>query len=68
MTIQLQLEPDGLESLREEAAGLGVSVEELAADILRRHVRARSAPDPAFRAALAASVRENEELLRRLAR
>lgn len=68
MTIQLQLEPDGVETLRQEAAGLGLSVEELATDIIRRHVRARPAPDAAFRAALADSVRENEELLRRLAR
>jgi hypothetical protein len=68
MTIALQLDPSGFEALQAEAAELGVTPEQLAHDIVRRHLRARQgATDPAFRAALADSMRENEELLRRLA-
>jgi type II secretory pathway component PulM len=70
MTILLQLDPPAAEALRNEADGLGVSVEELAADIVRRHTTAKSAaiPDAKFRAVLADSLRDNEELLRRLAK
>ncbi|MDB5305844.1 MAG: hypothetical protein JWO38_46 [Gemmataceae bacterium] len=72
MTILLQLEAPGLEALQKEAADLGVTVEQLAHDIIRQHLRARATgsavADTAFRRATADSVRENEELLRRLAR
>jgi hypothetical protein len=74
MSIALKLDQSGLTALQEEAAELGVTVEQLANDILKRHVRARvegaksRAFDPAFQAALAASLKENEELLRRLAK
>jgi hypothetical protein len=73
MTVMLRLEPSGLEQLREEAADLGVSVEQLATDIVSRHLRTRAIAIPtteqdAFRRALSESVQENEELLRRLAK
>lgn len=73
MTIALQLDPTGLTVLQKEAAELGITPEQLAADIVQRHIRARTggdttANDAAFRAALADSMRENEELLRRLAK
>jgi hypothetical protein len=73
MTIALQLDPTGFDVLRKEAEELGVTPEQLAHDIVQRHLRTRTTPgagadDPAFRAALAASMKENEELLRRLAK
>lgn len=73
MTVMLQLEPQGAELLRKEAAELGLSVEQLASDIIRRHLTARttraaSADDESFRRVVAASMDENDELLRRLAK
>lgn len=73
MTVMLNLEKPGLDVLEQEAANLGLTVEQLANDIIRRHVEAKSSSvqfaDPtAFRRAMADSVRENEELLRRLAK
>lgn len=72
MTIRVQLGGSGLAVLQQEAATLGVTVEQLATDILERHAgkaaTARAIPDDKFRAALADSLRENEELLRRLAK
>jgi hypothetical protein len=72
MTLQVQLDSPFLDSLREEAAALGVSLEELAGRILRSHARAKesgrvTASDEAFRAAMAATFDENAELYRRLA-
>jgi hypothetical protein len=72
MTVMLQLESRGIDLLQQEAAELGVSVEQLANAIIRRHVLARAdsgaAGDPtAFRRALEESMNQNEELLRRLA-
>lgn len=72
MTIRVQLGGSGLAVLQQEAAALGVTVEQLATDILERHAgkatAARTIPDDKFRAVLADSLRENEELLRRLAK
>ena len=70
MTIALQLDPNGYSALTAEAAELGLTPEQLANEIVQRHLRARtsSPDDPAFRAALTASMKENEELLRRLAK
>ena len=72
MTISLQLNPPGLNALQKEAEELGITPEQLASDIVERHLRARlvsgSANDAAFRAALATSMKENEELLGRLAK
>lgn len=71
-TVTLQLDPVGFALLRDEAAELGIPVDVLATDIIRRHVKAKTHPAAAeataFRQALADSVNENEELLRRLAR
>jgi hypothetical protein len=74
MTIALQLDPSGYSALKTEAAELGITPEQLANEIVQRHLRERSqaasdsANDPAFMAALSASMKENEELLRRLAK
>ena len=74
MTIALQLDPPGLTALQAEAAELGITPEQLANDIVQRHLRSRveateSGPgDPAFTAALTASMKDNEALLRRLAK
>jgi hypothetical protein len=73
MTVMLNLEQPGLDALQQEAADLGVSVEQLANEIIRRHVRSRTATvqhadATAFRNAMTESMTENEELLRRLAK
>jgi hypothetical protein len=73
VTITLQIESPGLAELQKEADGLGLSVEQLASAIIRRHVLAKAdagaAGDPtAFRQAMEESMNENDELLRRLAR
>ena len=72
MTISLQLDPHGLTALQKEAEELGITPEQLANNIVERHIRSRfvsgSAGDDAFQAALATSMKENEELLRRLAK
>ena len=74
MTIALQLDETGVSALQTQAAELGVTPEQLATEIVRRHVLARATPkaigpdDPLFKAALAASMKDNEELLRRLAK
>ena len=69
MTIALQLDASGYSALQAEAHERGMTPEQLANEIVQRHLRTRaSAEDPAFRAALAASMKENEELLRRLAK
>ena len=72
MTLMLQLDSPFLDSLRQEAEALGVSLEELAKTVLQDHARLREgnrrvADDATFRAALSASVTEHAELLRRLA-
>lgn len=66
MTISVQLDPPGLLALQKEAEVLGVTPEQLAAEIVKRHLARAS--DEAFRAALADSMRDNEELLSRLAK
>ena len=58
---------------RQEAADLGVSLEQLSQSILHNHARVRGtagpiAGDPSFQEAKAATFRENEELYRRLAK
>jgi hypothetical protein len=73
MTITIQLDGPGLAALQQEAANLGVSVEQLADTIIQRHVRGRAGLGPVvdeatFRKAMADTFRENEELYRRLAR
>jgi hypothetical protein len=73
MTITIDLDGPGFSALAEEASGLGVSVEQLADTIIRRHLRARTAKgtiadDEVFRKAMADTFRENEEVYRRLAR
>ena len=73
MTITLQIEVTGLVALQQEASDLGVSVEQLATNIVQRHIRARTgpgsvAPDAAFQNAMADTFRRNEELYRRLAK
>jgi len=74
MTIAIQLEAQGLDMLQAEATELGVTPEQLANDIVQRHLRTRTdvankvANDSTFRAALSASITENSELLRRLAK
>ena len=68
MTISFQLDATSQVALQEEAAAVGVTPEQLAADIVKRHLLARSPSDDPFRAALRASIRENDELLRRLAK
>jgi hypothetical protein len=70
MTIALQLDATGYSALQAEASERGMTPEQLANEIVQRHLRARagSVEDPAFKTALAASMKENEELLRRLAK
>jgi hypothetical protein len=69
MTVRLELDPQSVEALAKEAAELAVPVEQLVAQIVRRHVLANGSPErtAAFRQALAATMTENEELLGRLA-
>jgi hypothetical protein len=74
MTIALQLDPNGYSALEAEARALGLTPEQLANEIVNRHLRARLTStatgnsDPVFKSAFAASMNENEELLRRLAK
>jgi hypothetical protein len=74
MTMTIQFDGPTAAALHQQADALGVSPERLATAIVQRHVLPQEAPahataDPeAFRRALAASVTDNEELLRRLAR
>ncbi|WP_439622238.1 hypothetical protein [Gemmata sp.] len=67
MTISFQLDQPSEIALQQEAAGLGVTPEQLAADIVKRHLLVR-ADDAPFQQAMNASLRENEELLRRFAK
>jgi hypothetical protein len=73
MTLTIQLEGPKLAALQDEAASLGVSVEQLADAILQRHVSTRNrgetvADGDAFRKAMLGTLSENAELYRRLAR
>jgi hypothetical protein len=73
MTISIDLSEPALAALRQEAADLGVSLEQLSQSILHNHARVRGtagpiAGDPTFQEAKAATFRENEELYRRLAK
>jgi hypothetical protein len=73
MTIAIPLEAPRFAVLQQEATDLGVTVEQLAADIIDRHIRIKTAPgsavsDDAFKTAMEATLRENDELYRRLAR
>lgn len=73
MTIAIQLDASRLVALELEAAVLGVTLEQLATDIIDRHIRTKSAPGPTvedtkFKAAMEATFRENDELYRRLAK
>ncbi len=73
MTIMINLDEPGFSALAEEASRLGVSVEQLADSIVRRHIRTRAgqggvATDESFRMAMADTFRENEEVYRRLAK
>jgi hypothetical protein len=68
----IQLDSPFLDTLRQEAEALGVSVEEFAKTVLQNHARLRRghvpvADDAAFRAAMTATFDENAELYRRLA-
>lgn len=72
MTLMIELDTPFLDTLRQEAKGLGVSVEEFAKTVLQNHVRLKRgnvsvADDSAFRAAMTATFDENAELYRRLA-
>ena len=66
MILELELEPQVIEALTQDAAELGVSVEQLAVDIIRQPVEAREARRAAFRKAMVESMSENRELLFRL--
>jgi hypothetical protein len=73
MTITIRLEGPGLDALRQEAAERGVSLDQLASDIIQSHIRARTgggpiAGDAKFREAMEGTFRENDELYRRLAK
>ena len=73
MTIMIELEDPDLNVLKEEAARLGIAVEQLAHAIIHRHVGSHAQAttatgDNAFRKAMADTFRENNELYRRLAR
>ena len=72
MTLMIQLDSPFLDALRQEAAGLGMSVEEFAKTVLQNHARLKGgnlaiADDLSFRAAMTATFDENAELYRRLA-
>lgn len=72
MTLMIQLDTPFLDALRQEAEGLGMSVEEFAKTVLQNHARLKRgnvpvADDAAFRAAMTATFDENAELYRRLA-
>lgn len=70
MTITIQLEESSVSVLQDEAASLGLSVEQLADAILRAHIRNPSntfASEAAFQKAMADTLSKNAELYRRLA-
>jgi hypothetical protein len=72
MSLQIELTEAEQERLTQVAAELGVSAERLVAHLVRRHLEVttpgRTAPtNDDFAYALCESVRENEELYRRLA-
>lgn len=71
-TLTFEVEDAKAERLAEAARSRGVEVaqllQQMTDDFLAHTILARTAGDTAFKAALAASVRENEELLRRLAK
>jgi hypothetical protein len=75
VTITIQLDEPGLQKLREEAEGLGVSVDQLAQAIVERHALRSPGGMPSdvvdeetFRKVKADTFRENAELYRRLAK
>ena len=71
MTISIELDPTTLAALRREAEALGLPVEEHAGRILRSRTEistAVPATEEAFRAAMEATFRKNDELYRRLAK
>ena len=73
MTITIRLDDAFRNDFQLEAESLGISVDQLADDIIRRHAQSKSgdpgsATDPAFRSAMEASFRESDELYRRLAK
>lgn len=72
MTLMIQLDTPFLDALRQEAEGLGMSVEEFAKTVLQNHARLKRGnvsivDDASFRAAMTASFDEHAEVYRRLA-
>jgi len=73
MTITIELDDAIRTDFQQEAESLGLSLDQLADAIIRRHIQSKSvdhssALDPAFQKAMADSFRENDELYRRLAK
>lgn len=66
-TLTFEIEDAEARQLAEAARRRGVDIAQLLQQVTRDFL-ARSADNSAFKAALAASVQENEELLRRLAK
>ena len=73
MTILINLEGPGLAALQKEAAERGVTLDQLADEIIQGHIKARASAGPvvddaSFQEAKTATFRANEELYRRLAK